>query len=98
TLGRPTVSLRGPVGDVSRLAFSRDGNLVAAVGSLNAVLWNIRTRKIVRIVSVGDHGADGVAFSPDGHTLAIGRADGIDALYDLRTGEETAKLIGAGST
>ncbi|TML45441.1 MAG: hypothetical protein E6G19_04395 [Actinobacteria bacterium] len=98
TLSRLAVPLRGPVGDVSGLAFSRAGNLVAAVGSLNAVLWNVSTRKIVRIVSVGDHGADGVAFSPDGRTLAIGRADGIDALYDLRTGKETAKLIGAGST
>ena len=98
TLSRLAVPLRGPVGDVSGLAFSREGNLVAAVGSRNAVLWNVRTKKIVRIVSVGGHGAAGVAFSPDGHTLAIGRADGIDALYDLRTGRETARLSGAGST
>jgi WD40 repeat protein/DNA-binding SARP family transcriptional activator len=98
TRRRLAVPPRSPVGDVSGLAFSRDGNLVAAVGSRNAVLWNVRTRKTVRIVPVGDHGADGVAFSPDGHTLAIGRADGIDALYDLRTGRQTGELVGAGST
>jgi WD40 repeat protein/DNA-binding SARP family transcriptional activator len=97
TRRRLAVPLRGPVGDVHGLAFSRDGNLVAAVGSRNAVLWNVRKRKAVRIVLVGDHGANGVAFSPDGHTLAIGRADGIDALYDLRTGKEVAELTGAGS-
>jgi len=94
---RLAVPLRGPVGDVNALAFSRDGNIVAAVGSRNAVLWNVRTRKTVKIAPVGDHGANGVAFSPDGHTLAIGRADGIDALYDLRTGKEVAELTGAGS-
>jgi WD40 repeat protein len=93
----PALALRGPVGNVSGLAFGRDGNLVAAVGSRNAVLWNLRTRKTVRILPVGEHGADGVAFGPDGHTLAIGRADGIDAVYDLRTGKETAKLKGKGS-
>jgi dipeptidyl aminopeptidase/acylaminoacyl peptidase len=55
------------------------------------------TRKTVRILSVGPHGASKVAFSPDGHTLAIGRSDGIDAVYDLRTGRRTGKLVGAGS-
>ena len=89
--------LRGPVGDVAGLAFSRDGSLVAAVGGPKAVLWNVSTRKVVRVEPVGKHGADGVAFSPDGQTLAIGRADGVDALYDLRTGKELAALAGKGS-
>jgi WD40 repeat protein/DNA-binding SARP family transcriptional activator len=93
----PVVSLHGPVGDVSGLAFSRDGSLIAAVGSRNAVLWNVRTRKTVKVVSVGRHGADGVAFGPDGHTLAIGRADGIDAVYDLPSGKQAARLRGQGS-
>jgi WD40 repeat protein len=97
TPATPVVSLHGPVGDVSGLAFSRDGSLVAAVGSGNAVLWDVSTRKIVTNVSVGKHGAAGVAFGPDGRTLAIGRADGIDAVYDLRTGRQTASLKGAGS-
>ena len=94
---RLAVPLRGPVGDVRGLAFSRDGNLVAAVGTRNAVLWNVRTRKTVKIVLVGGHGANGVAFSPDGHTVAIGRADGINALYELRNGKAVAELAGAGS-
>ena len=90
--------LRGPVGDVAGVAFGREGKLVAAAGSRNAVLWDAASRKIVRVLPVGGHGAGAVAFSSDGHTLAVGRADGIDALYDLRTGKEKAKLKGAGST
>ena len=38
-------------------------------------------------------GASSMSFSPDGLTLAIGRSDGIVALYDLRTGRQTAKLV-----
>jgi WD40 repeat protein/DNA-binding SARP family transcriptional activator len=90
--------LRGPVGDVAGLAFSRDGRIVAAAGSRHAVLWDTATKKTVRVLPVGDHGAAAVAFSPDGRTLAIGRSDGIDALYDVRTGRQKGKLVGAGST
>jgi WD40 repeat protein/DNA-binding SARP family transcriptional activator len=89
--------LRGPVGDVLSLAFSRDGKQVAAVGSRNAVLWDVGTRKAFRVIPVGQHGAAGVAFSPDRRTLAIGRSDGTDALYDLRTGKKEADLRGDGS-
>jgi WD40 repeat protein len=91
-------ALRGPTGDVTGLAFSRDGKLVAAAGSRHAVLCDTGTKKTVRILPVGHHGAAAVAFSPDGRTLAIGRSDGIDALYDVRTGRQKGKLVGAGST
>ena len=89
--------LHGPVGDVNGIAFSPDGQLVAAAGSRQAVLWNITTKKIVTIVSVGGHGASKVALSPDDRTLAIGRNDGIAALYDVRTGRKTGALVGRGS-
>jgi WD40 repeat protein/DNA-binding SARP family transcriptional activator len=91
-------ALRGPVGNVQGLAFSRDGSLVAAVGTRKAVVWNVRSRRIVKILSAGEHGAAGIAFSPDGRTLAIGQSDGVDALYELRTGKKTAELRGKGST
>jgi WD40 repeat protein len=93
-----TPVLRGPVGDVNGLAFSRDGRFLAAAGSEHAVLWDARTKKIVRILPVGDHGAARVSFSPDGRTFAIGQSNGVDAIYDLRTGRQTGQLIGTGST
>ena len=49
------------------------------------------------MLPVGDHGASAVSFSPDGLTVAIGRSDSIVALYDLRTGRQTGKLVGYGS-
>jgi WD40 repeat protein len=77
---------------VHGLAFSRDGNLVAAVGTGKAVVWKVRSRAILTVVAAGEHGANAVASSPNGRTLAIGQADGVAALYDLRTGRKTAEL------
>jgi len=84
--------LRGPVGYVRDIAFSPDGKLVAAAGSRHAVVWDTTTRQTIRVLPVGNHGASSVTFSPDGLTLAIGRSDTFAALYDLRTGRQTAKL------
>jgi WD40 repeat protein len=97
TLAPLSPPLRGPAGDVNGLAFSPDGKLVAAAGSAKTVLWDATTKKIVRVLPAGSHGASKVVFSPDGLTVAIGRSDGIDALVDLRTGKETAELATAGS-
>jgi WD40 repeat protein/DNA-binding SARP family transcriptional activator len=88
-------ALRGPVGDVSDVVFSPDGRLVAAVGTRHAVVWSTTTRRIEHVLPVGG-GADGLAFSPDGQTLGIGRGDGIDALYDLRSGRQVANLSNFG--
>ena len=73
-----TPALRGPLGDVAGLAFSRDGKLVAAAGSRHVVLWDTTTKDTVRVLPVGDHRATTVSFSPDGHTLAIGESNAID--------------------
>jgi WD40 repeat protein/DNA-binding SARP family transcriptional activator len=91
-------NLRGPVGDVNGLAFSQDGTLVAAAGSRHAVLWNTTTKKAVAVLPVGGFGADAVAFDPKSHTLAIGRADGVDAVYDVRNSKEVAQFKARGST
>ena len=90
-------ALRGPVGYVRDIAFSPDGKHIAAAGSRHAVVWDTATRKTIRVLPVGDHGASSVSFSPDGLTVAIGRSDTFAALYDLRTGRQTAKLGGSWS-
>ena len=87
-------ALRGPLGYVTDIAFSPDGKLIAATGLRGAVIWDTATRKTIRVLPVGDHGASAVSFSPDGLTVAIGRSDSIVALYDVRTGSQTGKLVG----
>jgi WD40 repeat protein len=89
--------LRGHLGDVNGLAISPDGTLVGAAGSRGVAVWDLRTRRIARTFPVGPHGANDLAFSPDGHTLAVGLSDGGDALYDLRTGRETGAVPSSGS-
>ena len=91
-----TKALRGPVGDVGGLAFSRDGRLLAASGSRGTVVWDRTTNKVIRFVPA-QHGAAGAVFSPDDHLLAIGGADGIDRLVDLRTGRQSGQLAAQGS-
>src|SRR5205823_2677192 len=59
--------LRGPCGGIQSLAFSRDGRLVAATGDgRQTVVWNVRTRKIERLLGpAGKGGNVGVNFSYD---------------------------------
>ena len=70
--GRRRANCAGPFGYVVSLAFSHDGRLLAATGNApNTVVWNIATRRIVKILrSPVRAGAAGVAFSPADQLLA----------------------------
>src|SRR5262249_16033168 len=72
------------------------GHLLAAGGSRHGALWNVQTGRLVRVLAVGGHGASSVAFSSDGRTLAVGTNDGVNVLYDARTGRKKAELGSAG--
>src|SRR5206468_4067202 len=89
--------LKGPFGYVVSLAFSHDGQLLAATGNApNTVVWNVANRKIVRVLrSPVSAGAAGVAFSPADNLIAtsgVGTQDrpALLRVYVLRTG----RLIG----
>lgn len=80
--------LRGPCGNLDSLAFSHDGHLVAATGDAReTVVWNVATRKIVRLLGpAGPGGAAGVNFSPEDKLVGTAGVDGNLRIYDLRTG------------
>jgi WD40 repeat protein len=64
--------LRGPAREVRRVALSRDGRRVAAVEQDGTVrVWDAETGKDLVALPDAKAGEGGVAFSPDGLTLAV---------------------------
>jgi WD40 repeat protein/DNA-binding SARP family transcriptional activator len=89
--------LRGPFGDTSDIRFSRDGRLLAVAGTEHALVWDVRTRKLIRAFPAGG-GSSTVAFSPDGRVLAVEGQPNAIKLYDLRTGHQVVGLPGRDGT
>ena len=77
-------------GDVKVLKFSRDGTRLASLNQQGEVtVWEAERWTVVRQVPgpPGYGGHDGALdFSPDGHALVFGHADGILHVVDLDTG------------
>ena len=82
--------------DTWRLAISRDGRMVAAGNSLGTVkVWQPETGE--ELVELLAHRSElqGLAFSPDGSTLATS-AEGSVKLWDVTAGEQLATFKRAG--
>jgi hypothetical protein len=90
--GRGIQTLRGLVSQVSRLAFSRDGNLLLAVAhDWTAGLWEVnggRLRHLLAVPKGAPASADnvGLAFSPSGQRMALSAGRGVLA-WNAETGE-----------
>ncbi len=89
--------------DVSSLAFSPDGKILASVGrnswkqnTPTVYLWNPETgQELSRFGGTDKAGyAKSVAFSPDGKTLAVGYRDHTIRFWDPGTGKELHSLRG----
>jgi WD40 repeat protein/DNA-binding SARP family transcriptional activator len=91
--------LRGPCGYVVSLAWSHDGRLVAATGDAReTVVWNVRTRKIVKLLGpAGPMGNTGVNFSPDDTLIGTSGIDGTLRIYDVSTGRRLGKVRSKGT-
>lgn len=89
--GRLRARLRGPAGFIEAIAFSSDGRLVAAAGRRQTVLWDVARRRVVRQFPYAV-GGNSIAFSPDGHLLAIGLDSATTVLYDVPTGRRLALI------
>ena len=86
----PVRTLTGLSDDVSRLAFSPDGSLIAGADAsrLPVVgLWDARTGALLHLFPWPVAKITSLAFSWDGHTLAIASRHGSVRLRDVRTGE-----------
>jgi WD40 repeat protein len=79
-------------GIVNALAFSPDGQLLAAgvVQSNETIIWQIPSGDPVATLRGHVQGVAAIAFSPDGRTLATGSHDRLVKLWNLATQQEVA--------
>ena len=74
---------------VSAAAFSPDGNRLAVLDStLTATLYNVATRRVVRVLRGHDFLVDRVVFSPDGRLIATADVGGVIKVWSGQGGRE----------
>jgi len=85
--------LTGHAGDVSALAFSPDGGLLASTDQDGSVrLWDLTTGAKRTDLTGHTDFINAVTFSPDGRCLATGDGQGTVRLWNVETGVEQALL------
>ncbi len=103
TTGRELLHIAGPGDPINALAFSPDGNrLAAAFGErLGATprpglvrVWELPGGREVYTLKAHGRAAGAIAFSPDGKLLASGSADGTVCLWDAASGKRARALVG----
>jgi WD40 repeat protein/transcriptional regulator with XRE-family HTH domain/energy-coupling factor transporter ATP-binding protein EcfA2 len=73
-----------PAGSVNCVAYSPDGQVLAAASSDGRVfLWRAAGLAAITTLSAGTGQVNSVAFSPDGKVLAVGGSSGRVRLWDL---------------
>lgn len=85
-------SIKSHKGSVSAIAFSPDGQYIAAgggmtyqqgLGEIDVKVWNVATEKVAKIFSGHRNAVNSVVFSPDGQTITISSDDGTIRQWSL---------------
>ena len=80
-------------GRVHRIAYSPDGKLIAVMGALGIWLYDAETLTEVGMIPKG---ANAIAFSPDGGTLASGSWSDTVHLWEVSTQKRVGRLMSPG--
>ncbi|MGP3962759.1 protein kinase domain-containing protein [Nonomuraea sp. 3N208] len=94
--GRPLIAPVGWSGTGAATAFSADGRRLALAGGDKISIVDLARREVsarLKLTGNGGQGAQALAFSPDGRTLAVSRdgEPGRVELWDLERGSARAK-------
>ena len=92
--GREIASIKGHGRAVSKVAFSRDGKLLASGGTDSTIkIWDVTSQKELRTLSGHTAAIESIDFSPDGRLLASAGEDGSTFVWDTKTGEHLLTLV-----
>ena len=92
--GREIGVVKGHGRGVSKVAFSRDGKLLASGATDNTIkIWDVATRTELRTLAGHTAAIESMDFTPDGRLLASAGEDGSTFLWDTKTGEHLLTLI-----
>jgi WD40 repeat protein len=85
--------LAGHQSRIDSLAFAPDGKSLLSGDALGVVrLWDLETRKSLRLEGHDGLGANGVAFAPDGKQAATAGGDGQLIVWDVDGGREVGRV------
>jgi dipeptidyl aminopeptidase/acylaminoacyl peptidase len=80
---------------VSSIAFSRDGQFLAASNNGWLGVWETATWRAIFRARADTHWVSDMAFSPDGKMLASGGSDRVILLWEVATGKQRQRFVGA---
>jgi WD40 repeat protein len=75
------------------VAFSRDGNLIAAGHApSNITIWDWKEKRLLKQIEAHYNWVVALAFSPDGKLLLSGAGDSTARVWDTATGKELGRI------
>ena len=94
TSGQEIASIKAPGRAVTKVAFSRDGKLLATGSNDNSItIWDTATQHSLKTLSGHSAAIESMDFSPDNRLLATAGEDGATFLWDTNSGEHLLTLI-----